>query len=175
MKNQMKATYKNFDSYGLCADWKCGGESGVITEYHDGHKVIDWHNEKQPDNKAEIEQTVKDNMPDLHAMIRTKKEEASSAQAFSREKKSLQARENSTGKIWFGTIPDCFGYGIAVIEDTQEKCRLALKKDWDETLKARKDYIPYNFPQDYESALDYFGGFVTEIEKGKAYCDGFKS
>jgi hypothetical protein len=90
-------------------------------------------------------------------------------------KATHEARENSTGKIWLGTIPDCFGYGIAVIEDTQEKCRLALKKDWDETLTARKDYIPHNFPQDYESALDYFGGFVTEIEKGKAYCDGFKS
>ena len=74
MKNKTQATFKNFDSYGLTCDWQYGNHRGVITQYYNHEKNVEWHTEYIGQNAKVIENEIKKSMPDLHAMIRTSKE-----------------------------------------------------------------------------------------------------
>jgi hypothetical protein len=70
-------------------------------------------------------------------------------------------------KVWCGHIPEIYGYGIMVMECTEDECRKSLKRmfqAWRKTMKGT-----YNYPE----AMDYFGGRIFEVVTGKQYYDGF--
>jgi hypothetical protein len=63
--------------------------------------------------------------------------------------------------IFYGSIPEIFGYGIEVIGESEEACIKAMKDTWRKT----------NYPKSmsFKKACDYFGMNVIEVEIGKAY------
>jgi hypothetical protein len=80
-------------------------------------------------------------------------------------------------KLWVGQIPDIFGYGLLVLEDSEDKCRKALRKAYNDWAK--------NYPDTYgrmegkvlrsrfDKAMHHWGGEVRKIEIGKVYYDNF--
>ena len=42
------------------------------------------------------------------------------------------AKTNKKKTVFIGVIPDIFGYGISVVEETQDACMKALKKAYKE-------------------------------------------
>lgn len=72
--------------------------------------------------------------------------------------------------IWVGVIPEIFGYGINVVEESEEACKKALKRAYQEWKKHRPD------PRtNFKTSFDNFGGFIKEVELGKKYYDNFHS
>lgn len=72
-------------------------------------------------------------------------------------------------KLWCGHIPEIYGYGIMVIELTEDEARKSLKRmftAWKKTMHGELSY---------PKAMDYFGGRVFQIETGKQYYDGLGS
>lgn len=88
---------------------------------------------------------------------------------------------NATKKrtIWLGIIPDIFGYGINVLEDSEEACEKALKRAYREWSKGTCD--DYGDMRDdngkkmtrFEKAMENWGGRIEEVELGKVYFDNF--
>ena len=70
--------------------------------------------------------------------------------------------------IWIGQIPEIFGYGINVAEETEDACIKALKREHKSWKQAWKGAFSFN------EAMDYFGGSVFEVELGKGYTDDFR-
>jgi|GEM_PF-4496746 len=75
-------------------------------------------------------------------------------------------------KIWIGTIPEIFGYGMCVIGNSEKECMKALRKDYDESKKGRKEMTSQKI---FLEAFEYWGGCVEEVKIGKVYSDGFRS
>lgn len=80
-------------------------------------------------------------------------------------RRSMTAKEKRT--IWIGQIPEIFGYGIMVAEESEEACLRALKREHKEWKRQ------WNGDFSFNQAMDYFGGSVSEIELGKGYTDNF--
>jgi len=81
--------------------------------------------------------------------------------------------------IWVGIIPDIFGYGISVAEESEEKCLKALKKIYRDWVKGEPDTYGIMRHENgkamtrFEKAMEHWGGRVEEIELGKCYYDNF--
>lgn len=75
-----------------------------------------------------------------------------------------------TKTLWVGIIPEIFGYGINVVAETREGAMTALREAYDEWKVARPDPTT-----NFDKSFDYWGGYVTEVELGKGYYDGFSS
>lgn len=81
--------------------------------------------------------------------------------------------------IWIGVIPDIFGYGITIAEESEEACEKALKRAYNSWAKGRPD--DYGDMRDengrkltrFEKAMENWGGRIIEVELGKAYFDNF--
>jgi len=71
--------------------------------------------------------------------------------------------------IWLAQIPECFGYGICILDTTENGALVKLRKEY------KKMAAGYNCQKSFNDAMDYFGGSVSEIEIGKSYNDGFKN
>jgi hypothetical protein len=69
--------------------------------------------------------------------------------------------------LFVGQIPNAFGYGLMVAEDSEQSCIKALKNSYDKWKRI------YNFKKSFKEAFEYFGGSIQEIELGKVYYDGF--
>lgn len=83
-------------------------------------------------------------------------------------------------KIWVGQIPDIFGYGLLVLEMSEDKCRKALRKAYNEWAKNYPDTYGRMEGDDgkalrsrFDKAMYQWGGSVMEVEVGKVYCDNF--
>ena len=70
--------------------------------------------------------------------------------------------------IFIGVIPGIFGYGINVVEESEEACMKALRREYKEWKKGYPDPTT-NFNTSFEN----WGGRVTEVELGKGYFDDF--
>jgi hypothetical protein len=72
--------------------------------------------------------------------------------------------------IWIGKLPEIFGYGLMVAEETEVKCINALTKayfDWyGETYKPIRTF---------DESMEHWGGSIIEVELGKGYFDNFNS
>lgn len=77
-------------------------------------------------------------------------------------------RKTKPATIWVGIIPSIFGYGISVAETTEAKAMTALRKAYAEWKEARPDSST-----DFETSFRYWGGYVTEVELGEDYFEGF--
>lgn len=70
--------------------------------------------------------------------------------------------------IYYGDIPEIFGYGITCIEETEEKCYAVLKKAYEDWKEIKVD------KETFDEVLEYWGGGVSLITIGKTYHDGFR-
>ena len=70
--------------------------------------------------------------------------------------------------IWLAEMPDCFGYGLMVLDHTEDAARQHLKKAYKAMAKS------YQSGRSFGDAMDYFGGSVRLVEPGKVYNDGFR-
>jgi hypothetical protein len=70
-------------------------------------------------------------------------------------------------RIWIATIPEIFGYGLTVLDVTEEAALRALKAkfyEWKKQLPSQSTF---------KSAFEDWGGRTEEIEIGKVYNDNF--
>lgn len=72
-------------------------------------------------------------------------------------------------RIYLAQMPDCFGYGLCVMDTTESGAERALQRAY---RGMKRDFGTTTMS--YKEALEYFGGGVEEIELGKVYNDGFK-
>jgi hypothetical protein len=77
-------------------------------------------------------------------------------------------RKTKPATIWVGIIPNIFGYGISVADTTEAKVMTALRKSYDDWKNANPDPST-----DFETSFQYWGGYVTEVELGADYFEGF--
>jgi len=70
-------------------------------------------------------------------------------------------------KMWIGHIPEIYGYGIMVLECTENEARKSLKRAFAITKKANDGQ------RTYAASFDHWGGRIFEIETGRHYCDDF--
>lgn len=79
-------------------------------------------------------------------------------------------------ELWVGTVPDIFGYGMTVIETSEEKVREALKAKYEDWKADRAKHFPRVLdpePTTFEGSFASFGGTIKRIEPGKVYFDNF--
>ena len=73
-------------------------------------------------------------------------------------------------KIWFGEIPEIFGYGISCLGNSKKDVMDCLRKSYNEWKKNLPD------PEtNFSNSFDQYGGYVIQIEIGKAYDGGLRS
>jgi hypothetical protein len=70
-------------------------------------------------------------------------------------------------KLWVGHIPGIYGYGVMVIEFTEDQARKSLKKAFAQAKKYNEGEMSY------ANAFDHWGGRIFEVETGKHYGDDF--
>jgi predicted acetyltransferase len=70
-------------------------------------------------------------------------------------------------KLWIGHIPGIYGYGIIVVELTEDEARKSLKKAFAKAKKANVGQASYK-----ESSKNW-GCRIFEVETGKYYGDDF--
>jgi len=71
-------------------------------------------------------------------------------------------------KIFVGTIPDIFGYGMSVVAFTKKECKEALKLKYADWKKQQP-----NEETSFTTAFNDWGGYIRPIEIGKVYFDNF--
>jgi hypothetical protein len=75
--------------------------------------------------------------------------------------------------IWVGQLPDIFGYGLIVIDKSEELVTKALKKEYYAWKRERrKDGI--HSDSTFKSSMEDWGGCIEKVEYGKVYNDGFR-
>jgi len=70
-------------------------------------------------------------------------------------------------KMWIGHIPEIYGYGVMVMECTEDEARKSLKLAFAVAKKANDGQ------RSYAQSFDHWGGRIFEVETGKRYCDDF--
>jgi hypothetical protein len=70
-------------------------------------------------------------------------------------------------KIWFGEIPEIFGYGISCLGNSRKEVMEAMKKKY-KRLKEQAPDEETNFKTSYE----YYDGRIWKVELGKGYHGG---
>jgi hypothetical protein len=70
-------------------------------------------------------------------------------------------------KFWCGMIPGIYGYGIMVIECTEDQARKSLKRAFARAKKYN------NGERSYNDSFIHWGGRIFEVETGKCYGDDF--
>jgi len=70
-------------------------------------------------------------------------------------------------KLWCGMIPGIYGYGIMVLECTEDQAKKSLKLAFAKAKKANDGQ------RTFAASFDHWGGRIFEIETGKSYGDDF--
>ena len=65
--------------------------------------------------------------------------------------------------IWVGKIVGIFGYGMCVLGNSEKECMKALRENYDEWKKARKETTNQEI---FLEAFEYWGGRVEEVKIG---------
>ena len=76
-------------------------------------------------------------------------------------------------KLFVGKIEGFCGYGLLVVETSEDKAMKALKKEYYQWRKASGGSFGIYDMDTFDRCLEYFGGGVFEIEIGLVYHDGF--
>ena len=84
----------------------------------------------------------------------------------------MTAKKQSTKKLrptklWVGHIPGIYGYGVLVIECTEDQARKSLKRAF---AQAKKSFLGQ---AGYKEAFENWGGRIFQVETGKHYGDDF--
>jgi hypothetical protein len=69
--------------------------------------------------------------------------------------------------LWVGHIPGIYGYGVMVIECTEDQARKSLKKAFADAK--RHNHGERNF----NDSFDHWGGRIFQVETSKHYGDDF--
>lgn len=72
-------------------------------------------------------------------------------------------------KLYYGEIPDIFGYGISALGNSKKEVMDALRKGYD----AWKENCP-DEETNFKTSFEYYGGRVDRIEIGKAYSESLR-
>jgi len=72
-------------------------------------------------------------------------------------------------KIWFGEIPDVFGYGITCLGNSNKEVMDTLKKEY----KQWKEYAP-DEETSFKASFEYYDARVYQVVLGKGYHEGFR-
>jgi len=76
--------------------------------------------------------------------------------------------------IWKASTPDIFGYGLLVVDQTEELALKALKKEYYAWKKSRRESGMWS-DSTFKSSMEEWGGGTEKIELGKVYNDGFQN
>ncbi len=71
-------------------------------------------------------------------------------------------------EIWIGEISGIFGAGLTAIGHTKKEVMNSLKEGY--------EYFKKMYPNkktNFETSYEYYGGYVTKVEFGKWYLNGF--
>lgn len=74
-------------------------------------------------------------------------------------------------ELWYGHIPEIFGYGMSVISESKAGAMKALRKRHSEWVKNARS--PYDHVNNFQKSFEYFGGHVGMVELDKVYHDDF--
>lgn len=81
--------------------------------------------------------------------------------------KVTEPKKQKPTKLWCGMIPGIYGYGIMVIELTEDDCRKSLKRAFAIAKKANDGERSFN------DSFIHWGGRILQVETGKHYGDDF--
>ncbi len=81
--------------------------------------------------------------------------------------KKKTTRKLRPTKMWIGHIPEIYGYGVMVMEATEDQARKSLKRAF---AIAKKSFMGQ---AGYKEAFESWGGRIFEVETGKMYYDDF--
>jgi hypothetical protein len=70
-------------------------------------------------------------------------------------------------KLWVGHIPEIYGYGVMVIECTEDQARKSLKRAFAIAKKS------FRGEAGYKEAFENWGGRIFQVETGRYYGDDF--
>lgn len=70
-------------------------------------------------------------------------------------------------ELWCGQIPGIYGYGIMVIELTEDQARKTLKRAFAKAKKANEGQ------RSFADSFDHWGGRIFKVETGRFYGDDF--
>lgn len=72
-------------------------------------------------------------------------------------------------KIYYGEIPEIFGYGISCLGWSKKEVRNTLRMEYDRWKKIQPDD-----DTSFNTSFDYYGGWIDEIEIGKGYHENLR-
>ena len=81
--------------------------------------------------------------------------------------KAVKHKELKPTKLWVGQIPGIYGYGVIVIELTEDQARKSLKRAFARAKKANDGERSFN------DSFIHWGGRISEVQTGKCYGDDF--
>ena len=81
--------------------------------------------------------------------------------------KKQTTRKLRPTKMWIGHIPSIYGYGVMVIDLTEDLARKSLKRAFAVAKKS------FRGEAGYKEAFENWGGSIFEVETGKQYGDDF--
>ena len=72
-------------------------------------------------------------------------------------------------KIWFGEIPDIFGYGISCLGNSKKEVMDAMKRKYNKWKEEAPDE-----ETSFKTSFEDYGGRVEQVTIGEAYHEGFR-
>jgi hypothetical protein len=75
----------------------------------------------------------------------------------------------SKNKLWYGEIPEIFKYGISCLGNSEKEVMETIKRQY----RKLKDAYP-DEETNFKTSFEYYGGYVYEVEIGKAYGGGLQ-
>ena len=76
-------------------------------------------------------------------------------------------KKQSVTKMWIGCIPEIYGYGVMVMECTEDEARKSLKRAFANAKRSNQGERSYN------DSFIHWGGRIFEVQTGKHYGDDF--
>ena len=77
--------------------------------------------------------------------------------------------EQKNNFLWYGLIPEIFGYGILIFAKTEKDAKTRLKKAFYEFRDTCQSSTKF------DDAFDRWGGRIAQIEFNKTYYDNIGS
>jgi len=84
--------------------------------------------------------------------------------------KKSKRKDTQMKKIWFGEIPDIFGYGISCLGNSKKEVMSTMYKKY----KKWKEQAP-DEETSFKASFEYYGGRVEQITIGEAFHEGLRS
>ena len=72
-------------------------------------------------------------------------------------------------KLYYGEIPDIFGYGISALGNSKKEVMDTLRRGYNEWKKNCPDE-----ETNFKTSFEYYGGRVDEVKIGKAYSESLR-